>query len=187
MARFRPHWFHYVAASIATLLATVVGVLFYGLLYLHWFTNLTYSMPVGLYRLRPVDHLARGTIVQVCQSPRAAKMSINREYMDHGDCWDGSDALLKEVVGLPGDRVTVGASGVCVNGRRLPWSEPRGLDSRMRPLKPLSGTFVIGKAQVWLYSPHPRSFDSRYYGPVDRSLIRGIGVPVWVAAMRRDV
>jgi conjugative transfer signal peptidase TraF len=185
VVRFRPSWFHYVATSFVGLLLVAIGVLAYGKCQ-NWFTNLTYSMPVGIYRLRAADHVTRGSIVEVCESPRAARMSINREYVDHGDCWDGTEPLLKEVVAVPGDRVMVGADGERVNGAHLPWSEPRGLDSRGRPLKPLSGTFVIGVDQVWLYSPHPRSFDSRYYGAVDRSLIQGLAEPVLVAAMRRD-
>lgn len=182
----RWNWVHRVGVSIALVLLVLTGVLLYGWQSQHWFTNLTYSMPVGVYSLQPVTQLSRGQTVEVCESRRAAALVVNREYVDHGDCWDGTEPLLKTVAGIGGDRIVVGASGVRVNGVLLPWSAPHGRDSRGRPLKPLTGTFVLAAHEVWLYSPHPLSFDSRYYGPVDRSLIRGVGVPVFVAAMKRD-
>jgi type IV secretory pathway protease TraF len=32
----------------------------------------------------------------------------------------------------------------------------------------------VGADEIWLFSPHPRSFDSRYFGPIAVTEIRGI-------------
>jgi type IV secretory pathway protease TraF len=35
--------------------------------------------------------------------------------------------------------------------------------------------------EIWLYAPHPRSFDSRVFGPVPLGSVRGVLTPLWTA------
>ena len=42
------------------------------------------------------------------------------------------------------------------------------------------GAFVLAEDEVWLHSGrHPRSFDSRVYGPLDVTAIEGVLEPLW--------
>jgi conjugative transfer signal peptidase TraF len=73
-----------------------------------------------------------------------------------------------------GDTVSVSPDGVRVNGRLLPNSAPRNTDAAGRPLSPWRfGTYNVQPGKVWVLSSyHPRSFDSRYFGPIPESAIR---------------
>ena len=74
--------------------------------------------------------------------------------------------------------VDVGAE-VTVNGRQLTNSDVRAKDSAGRPLAPAIGG-AVPSGQVWVMSDeNPLSFDSRYFGPLPASLIRGRMTPLW--------
>jgi type IV secretory pathway protease TraF len=57
-------------------------------------------------------------------------------------------------------------------------------DELGRPLHAMpSGSYVVGDGEVWILSGHdPRSYDSRYFGPVPTANIRGRAVPLLVAS-----
>ncbi len=67
-----------------------------------------------------------------------------------------------------GDTVRFATAGVVLNGRTVPNSRPLPSDAVGRPLPPARfGAYVLAAGEVWLWSPYtPRSFDSRYYGPL---------------------
>jgi type IV secretory pathway protease TraF len=44
-----------------------------------------------------------------------------------------------------------------------------------------AGTYRVESGQLWLLSGHdPRSFDSRYFGPISVSSVQAVARPVWV-------
>ena len=101
-----------------------------------------------------------------------------------GACRDGSLRVLKQVAALPGDRVEVAARGVLVNGKLLPGTAPLSRDSQGRPLPRFPpGPHRLGPGELWLLSGHiPNSWDSRYYGPVERAGVVSrmvLAVPLW--------
>jgi conjugative transfer signal peptidase TraF len=70
--------------------------------------------------------------------------------------------------------------GVSVNARALPNSRPLQADAVGRPLPSASGG-PVPPGEVWVMSEyHPRSFDSRYYGPIEAACIEGRVRPVFV-------
>jgi type IV secretory pathway protease TraF len=82
---------------------------------------------------------------------------------------------LKHIAGLPGDTVRLDAKGCWLlpadptskaQGTLLPNSAP---DPRF-PHYPF-GTYKLGSQQFWMLGNHPLSWDSRYFGPVPKSLI----------------
>jgi len=84
------------------------------------------------------------------------------------------------VVAVAGDRVLLTTSGLRVNGRLLVDSTVQSVDSAGRPLDHVSGrSFLLGEEQLWLFSPHPLSWDSRYYGPVNERQVRGRLIALW--------
>ena len=68
-----------------------------------------------------------------------------------------------------------------VNGSRIAEQPEPARDGAGRPLPGIpAGTYAVAPGQVWLISSYsPRSFDSRYLGPVPISSIRGTVKPLW--------
>ncbi|HLX06814.1 MAG TPA: S26 family signal peptidase [Thermoanaerobaculia bacterium] len=96
----------------------------------------------------------------------------------------GVAPLGKLVLAVAGDEVALGAAGLIVNGRAVAGSLPLARDSAGRPLahQPF-GTRRLAPGEVWLFSPfHPRSYDSRYFGPVQAAAIRGWLMPLLIVA-----
>ena len=141
--------------------------------------NVTPSVPLGLYRIvqAPVD---RGSLVEICLPARLTPLALRRGYTDQGSCPGRTRPLLKEALAMTGDRIVLTRLGVTRGGVLLPASAPRSTDSEGRPLPHLLlGVYQLPVGSVWLYGPHPRSFDSRYFGPVAADLIRNTLVPLY--------
>lgn len=148
--------------------------------------NLTTSLPVGIYRITGAKP-DRGAIVIACLPPAVAKLARARGYVrGGGSCAYGTTPVGKVVLAQTGDTITVTSSGtVLLNGRRVPNSEAHQYDRRGRRLPHLpSSTQVLGRGELWLLNPCPRSFDSRYFGAVDVALVRAVVRPVWTVASR---
>ena len=146
--------------------------------------NATPSMPVGFWRMVP-NHaqLQRGEIVVVCPPDTASlRMGHERGYIPPGNCPGGSEPLVKPIAAVGGDVVAVSAIGVAVNGRPVPNTAQLSRDSAGRPLMPVpAGAYPVAPGEVWLLSGHdPRSFDSRYFGPVPESSVQGVSRPLMV-------
>lgn len=132
--------------------------------------NLSPSLPVGLYITS-----AAGRLVEFCPAEPFASLSLLRGYRDRGACADGGAPLLKPVVAVAGDEVALSPAGLAVNGGRIPNTVPMGTDTKGRQLRhgPF-GRFRVAPGTVWVASAYnARSFDSRYFGPVPLSAIRG--------------
>jgi len=133
--------------------------------------NTSPSLPVGLY-LTTAD--AGANLVEFCPAEPFATLSIVRGYRDPGTCRDGAAPLLKPVVARSGDVVEVSARGISVNGALLPNTAPLATDTKGRHLEAWPpGRYVVDPGTIWVASSyHPRSFDSRYFGPLSTAAIR---------------
>lgn len=121
-------------------------------------TNLTPSMPRGIYLLSRIDELKRGDIVM---------FPIPEELLDFAKrtSWLRADqSLLKTVVALPGDRICVLSSGVFINGKLL--GPVYSKDSLGEKLPEKSGCREVPEGKFFPFSNYPRSFDGRYIGEV---------------------
>jgi type IV secretory pathway protease TraF len=85
------------------------------------------------------------------------------------------------VAAIGGDIVRVSALQTTVNGTPIPRSARRVKDSLGRPLSAISiGQFELAPGEIWLLTNHhPRSWDSRYFGPVPVANIQGRLCPLW--------
>src|SRR6201987_6528884 len=92
--------------------------------------NRTHSLPVGLYYWSDVP-IKKGSIVlfKPDQSTPLEQLGIERGYEDR------ELPLLKRVVALAGDVVSVSSSGVSINGQLLPNSAPLFHDEAGRPVE----------------------------------------------------
>jgi signal peptidase I len=106
------------------------------------------------------------------------RITLNGDTVQHDD-------LIKRVIGLPGETLTIANCVVSINGAVLdePWLGDQELDSTLEPgLRCGSGDVgptTMGDNEVFLIGDNrPMSFDSRMFGPVDIDLIVGRAVVV---------
>lgn len=149
-------------AIVALFLGTGFGVVF----------NYTHSAPLGLYREQFDSEAAihdPTAYVFFCPDRRWPSMLGEPNYRDPmRTCPDGFSPLIKPVVAWPGDLVSVSVAGISVNGRPLNNSAPIERDSKGRQLRAFpAGVYRVGSNELWVVSSFsPRSFDSRYFGPI---------------------
>lgn len=142
--------------------------------------NTTQSIPVGLYWIsgQPV---AKGAYVLFCP-PEANVFAVAkaRGYIGAGFCPGGYGFMMKRVVATKGDTVSISDDGVRVNAVLMPLSVPLRMDKAGRPLVRFgSSRFSLDSSNVLLMSDVTgASFDSRYFGPIDRSQIKSVITPV---------
>ena len=143
--------------------------------------NRSESMPAGIYWLiGGPPH--KGDLVTCLPVTRASRvpnpafdLAVKRGYVRPGE------PLLKKVVALEGDRISIGPAGVCVNGVPLPNSRPLERDGASRPLlQVVLSDYPLQPGEVLLMSDYStQSFDGRYFGPIPKALIQSVVRPVW--------
>ena len=136
--------------------------------------NETPSEPLGIYRLVPhaPENYQRGMYV-IFPVPENLKSLV------YGRGWMRAHVpFLKELLGLPGDRVCIGSSGVVVNEHPIGPVFER--DSQGLALPQYPGCFTVQDAHFFAASRHlARSFDGRYFGPLPLAILTGEARPVW--------
>ncbi len=152
-------------SAVASLLAS--------LLCSHLVWNSTASLPRGLYWVtRKTCNLGYGEIAVLPIPPAVRPLVLERGYVPPGY------VLLKPVVALAGDTVCIRADVALVNDHPVGPVLHTDLEGRELPVDTLCGPLRPGL--VYLASTHhPRSFDSRNFGPVSIATIQGKASPLW--------
>ena len=155
--------------GLRCVIALFIGLQFWDIVGLR--INTSPSLPLGLY---VTSSEPGANLVEFCPSEPFAGLALSRGYRDPGACSDGGAPLLKPVVACEGDLVEVSAAGIAVNGQLLPNTAPLRIDTKRRPLTSWApGRYIVQPGFVWVASSYnPRSFDSRYFGPVAINSIR---------------
>ena len=137
--------------------------------------NRTHSLPVGLYYWSDVP-IKKGSIVLF-----KPDQNIGPEQLGFDRGYEARELpLLKRVVALAGDVVSISSSGVTINGELLSNSAPLSHDEAGRPLAMAQlDHFTLGTDQAFLMGVTPSSWDSRYFGPVPLSRCSGSFIPVF--------
>ena len=161
-----------VAFAVAFVGLTLAGVGF-GFVF-----NFTHSAPFGLYKEIADPTQAPRTpspYVFFCPDVRWPDMKGEPNYRKPmRTCPDGFAPLIKPVVAWPGDTVETSAQGVTVNGQLLANTLTIDHDSTGHPIRPYAyGTYRVQPGQLWVVSSFsPKSFDSRYFGPIPARSVR---------------
>lgn len=87
------------------------------------------------------------------------------------------DRIIKIVVGIPGDSIRISGTELWINGKHI---------DRLWLAKSLPGKtvgdydvqMVLGEHQYFVMGTTKESFDSRYWGPINREAIIGTALPV---------
>ncbi|WP_245506181.1 conjugative transfer signal peptidase TraF [Rhizobium leguminosarum] len=140
--------------------------------------NLTPSEPLGLWRIIPLHRPAAvGDLLFICPPETAAMREARaRGYLRSGSCRGGVAPLIKTVIAVAGLHAEIGVS-VSVDGRGVSSSSLALRDGKGRPLTPFPSG-IVPPGYVFLHSAFPGSYDSRYFGPVPISGIRGLAQEV---------
>ncbi len=134
--------------------------------------NVSASVPVGLYLVRPAPDLQPGQLVAAMPPRALSSLMAARRYLGVGF------PMLKHVAALTGQTV-------CRSGRRVRIDEvfvasAGRVDSLSRALPIWSGCRRVTRNDVFLLNANVSdSFDGRYFGVLPRSTVIGRAVPVW--------
>ena len=164
---------HLPRISLAALAVagSAFGVMFAGV-NLGLVFNYTHSAPFGLYMEIATPTEARREpppYIFFCPDVRWPSMNNEPNYRSPmRTCPDGFSPLIKPVIAWPGDTVQTSPQGITVNGVLLAHTVSLNHDSQGRIVHPFAyGTYRVQPGQLWAVSSFsPRSFDSRYFGPV---------------------
>ena len=154
-----------LATAFVCALACILGA--------HLLWNWTPSLPLGLYWLSPggLRHVQVGALVAFPVPAPVRALVIDRKYLPPGAL------LVKPVVAAATDSVCTEGDTLTVNG--APFGAIRTADTRGRPLPRDERCGPLSEGQVFVASHLATSFDSRTFGPVPLSDLRGTVTPLW--------
>jgi len=134
--------------------------------------NASESVPIGLYRLQPVERLNVTELVAIRPpEPLETFLDLNG-YLPIGV------PMLKRILALPGQ--TVCRTGLTVAVDDIEMGQARERDGRGRPLPVWQGCFVLSGDEIFVMNwQSADSFDGRYFGPIPSSAVIGEAIPVW--------
>jgi conjugative transfer signal peptidase TraF len=144
--------------------------------------NTTDSVPRGVYQLSNSTEL-KSNYVLFCPDEREIfSQAIDRGYLHKGFCESGTGYMIKKVVAISGDTISIGDNGVFVNGKLQPFSKPLAQDGAGRELTSfkLSNYKLNNEELLTMTDQNDWSFDGRYYGLIKTGQIKGVLTPVWV-------
>jgi conjugative transfer signal peptidase TraF len=161
-----------MATLLTTLVAATVVLSTIGVRpapYYLW--NVSDSVPIGLYRLRPLGRLAATDLVAVEPPEPTATFLADGNYLPR------QVPMLKRVLALPGQTVCRDRLIITVDKIRV--GEAREHDSRGRPLPVWQGCRVVADGEVFLMNRQSAdSLDGRYFGVLPMSAIIGRAKPL---------
>ena len=133
--------------------------------------NATASAPIGLYLIVPGVPLEIGDTVTARAPDGARQLAAMRGYLPSGV------PLVKRIAAMEGSRVCALRARIIVDGRTLAYRRKRDAAGRAMPW--WTGCRRLQPSQILLVNRAAGSFDSRYFGPVERAAILGKAVLLW--------
>lgn len=135
------------------------------ILFEKYFTiNLSTSIPAGIYLKLPLDDIKKGDIVIFDMPEDIDKFVHEREYIVK-KC----HSFIKIVGGIEGDRIEKKDNFLYINNEKI--GKISLTDTIGRRL-PQIENFKVSKNKFFPIGSHINSFDGRYYGEVEKNLIR---------------
>ena len=149
-----------MTVSVFALAATSVAELPKKLVY-----NGSASAPIGFYWIDDAP-AELGDFVLLDVPERVQDLIETRRYLPPGM------PLIKRIVAVEGDdEICRQKREILLDGVTV--AVARNEDRLGRPMPAWQGCRVLREDQIFVLQPHPDSFDGRYFGPVDRSLVIG--------------
>ena len=156
-----------IAASVVV--AVIASIISPPRLLLIW--NTTASTPIGLYTITQAIP-KRGDLLLIRLPPDIEAVAVSRGILLP------NTPVLKPVAAIAGDVVCRISSMVYVNGRFAAFARDR--DKLGRTLPTWRGCRLLSASEAFVLGRHYDSFDSRYFGPLNLFLARGIAHPLLI-------
>jgi conjugative transfer signal peptidase TraF len=134
--------------------------------------NASASAPIGLWRITPGAAVSVGDSVLVVPPPAARRLAAQRHYLP------ANVPMIKTIAAVSGDEVCGLDAHITINDRLV--AVRRLADRRGRRLPWWRGCQRLSGGQVLLLNSAPDSFDSRYFGAVEKGAIIGKATPLWL-------
>lgn len=136
--------------------------------------NFTESEPKGIYLLSKTKNYNKNDLVTINNNINPTiRLAKERKYTSF-------PRLLKTVMGVPGDRISIVDNIISVNNVII--GKIHTVDSQNRPLPSMVKEGIIPPEYYFLASKrHENSFDSRYFGLIPKECIQKKAVPLWVS------
>jgi len=137
------------------------------------YRNIGSSIAPGWYLCQPVPStglLPLGAVVEI--DPPAIAISPLLSYLP--DEWKALH-WLKQVAVVSGDEVCVAGEDVRVDDQVVA-KRPLYHDY---PLPYVEGCWTVAVDEVFIMGTNLRSWDSRYFGPIDRAAVVGVCTALW--------
>lgn len=129
--------------------------------------NKSESAPLGWYRIDPSGQIKKDALVAAFPPDDARELAAKRGYLP------AHVPIIKTVWALAGDEICAENNVVSVAGK--PHLIAQDIDSAGRKMPSLEGCSTLGDREVFLVSSRTdSSFDSRYFGAVERKNILGV-------------
>jgi conjugative transfer signal peptidase TraF len=139
--------------------------------------NRSNSAPPGWYLVVSATDLRTGDYVLARLPSDTAALAAVRDYLPR------SVPILKQIAAVAGQRVCVRNGVVYIDG--APLARTLEADDKNRPLTTWTHCRPLLKDELFLLNPaNPASFDSRYFGPIDASFVRGRAIPLWTSDLQ---
>jgi conjugative transfer signal peptidase TraF len=129
------------------------------------------SAPIGFYWLT-MKQPERGDLAFVQLPAVLEAYLVERRYLP------APMPVLKMISAVTGDRFCRNGSLIFINGRIV--ATALSEDTAGRPMPAWTGCSVLQDDEVVMLMPHPKSFDSRYFGPLSRRHILKVATPIWI-------
>jgi conjugative transfer signal peptidase TraF len=133
--------------------------------------NPTDSAPRGWYLVVPLIRAHPGDYVVAFLPSDTATLAATRGYLPR------SVPILKQIAAVDGQRVCIRDTVVYIDDTAV--ARTLDTDSKHHPLTAWAHCrHLIGAELFLLNARNPASFDSRYFGPLDESFVRGRAIPL---------
>lgn len=165
----------FISINLVSIFIVLALVFLFGMRF-----NSTDSYPIGFYWTTDKSE-AKGDLVMFCPPDNAVfKEAKKRGYITYGFCEGDYGELLKRLVAIEGDSITVSEEGVFVNEIKIANSKPFIRDSvqQQMPIYRVRD-YVLRDGEVLLMSDHNKgSFDARYFGVIKQASIKDVVTPL---------
>jgi conjugative transfer signal peptidase TraF len=135
--------------------------------------NYTSSMPIGFYLIKSNSSLNIERYVVVKLPDDILLYGYKRGYL-----LTDNTKVIKQIIAKPGDNVILTNEEIIVNGVAF-YAPTHKYDSLNRSLHIYPRGKYFNTDRYWLYGSGNKkeSWDSRYYGPIEKSHIIGLAIP----------
>lgn len=142
--------------------------------------NTTSSVKKGIYYIKKSSDYHAGDYVVFCLDDGKAKIAYKRKYIKRGSCPNGYEPLLKKIIGVPGDSVSF-AKNIIKTPLGNYYAPILDTDSNNKPINFLNHDRNFTLKGFWMHGDNNiKSYDSRYFGQINKQQIQFIAKPLLI-------